>query len=108
MITAFQAALGGYITEHGDLMCEDCFRSEDTYARPMSNFELDEWQTQDAERLSWDYAERVSETEDGTKVALLDGVWHVEGCGCEPALYDMNGHELREAYNDSECNEEGI
>jgi hypothetical protein len=103
MITAFQASIGAYMAEDGELLCEDCFASGDRFARPVSNYELDEEQAYASEgAFDWDYAEG-KRTVDGKAFARIDGLWHAEACGCEAALLDINGHELREPYTDTDC-----
>lgn len=98
MLTAFQASTGAYMTEDGELLCESCFESEDVFAKPVSNYGLDEEQTASSEgSFDWDYADQIREV-DGVSQALINDHWHVEACGCEAALLDANGHELREAY----------
>jgi hypothetical protein len=104
MLTSFQVAVGGYITEYGDLLCEECFDRADTYAKPMSNYELDEWQSSEGYGHDWRYDH--DDDEDGVLVQRADesmddfdtrvNEYHEE---CEPALLDVNGHELREAYH---------
>lgn len=81
MLTAFQVETAAYVTESGELLCPECFDDGDTYAKPVSRYGLDEWQTAYAEDHEWD--------ED-------DGLDHAE---CEPALYDDNGHELLAEYH---------
>ena len=81
MLTGFQASTGAYVTEDGELLCPSCFNDGDTLARPVSNYGLDEWQSEDATGYEWD--------DD-------DGLDHSE---CEPALFDANYHELRAEYH---------
>lgn len=83
MLTGFQVAIGAYVTEDMDLLCEDCYRLEDVYAKPVSNYELDEWQSQEAYDYEWDDDDEA-----------------VDHQYCEPELLDVNGHELREAYHE--------
>ncbi len=95
MLTAFQCATGAYRTEDGELLCENCFDGGEDFARPVSNFELDEEQNARTEDYDWSYdrdpdAGPLDEDQDLNE-------YHR---GCEPALYDDNGHELREAYHE--------
>lgn len=91
MLTSFQVSTGAYVTEDGGLLCKQCFQSEDTYPKPVSNYELDEWQSETSQDHEWfDY--------DVTDAIEQDRIqtYHKQ---CEPALYDINGHELREKYH---------
>ena len=89
MLTGFQVSTGAYMTEYGELLCEDCFDRGDTYAKPVSNYALDEWQS-------------------GSSDGYFDGEeGHAEDCYCEPALHcDDCGGELREQYTSPDCEEE--
>jgi len=79
MLTAFQCAIGAYQTEGGELLCESCFRGGDAYARPVSNYALDEWQVESSRD---EYPD----------------------CECLEALRcDDCGEELNEAYIDEDC-----
>lgn len=93
MLTAFQASTGAYMTEDAELLCEECFASEDVYARPVSNYTLDEWQSEDArsQQLVCTGEAFVDEMEADDDQPKYDE--------CEPALLDANGHELREEYH---------
>lgn len=95
MLTAYQASTGAYVTEYGELLCSGCFDDGDTFARPISNFGLDELQTEFAEGLV------CSVGSDGKQV-WLDGYKEPSGPtfpDCVPALRDENGHELVEEYH---------
>jgi hypothetical protein len=82
MLTAFQCTTGAYQTRDGELLCEDCTRSADDWVKPVSNYGLDEWQ--------------VSMSEDYCAGECLDTL-RCYGCG----------EELREAYEDEDCEEHG-
>jgi hypothetical protein len=104
MLTSFQVAVGGYVTENGDLLCEQCFDRGDTFAKPVSNYELDEWQSERGYGYEWEYehdddeeevlVQKADESYEDFNARLNE--YHEE---CEPALFDDNGHELREAYH---------
>jgi hypothetical protein len=107
MLTSFQVATGAYQDENGDFLCEECFEKGDTYARPISNFELDEEQSHAAEGWrDWNYGDEQVEVSGETYTLGRDDQWHVEACGCEPPLLDLYGHEIREAYRDTYCLDE--
>jgi len=98
MLTGTQVATGGYVTENGELLCERCFEMGDDYARPVSNYELDEWQSSNSTGLY------CVIDEDGDHDRWNDEYEDVEpgerkGEECEPALYDEAGHELRDEYH---------
>lgn len=80
MLTAFQVQTAAYVTEDGEILCSECFDRGDTYAKPIIQYVLDEWQTSEAQDYEWPE----------------DGVDHSE---CEPALFDLNGDVLLEAYH---------
>lgn len=115
MITAYQAATGAYLTEYGDLLCDACFASGDDYAKPISNYGLDEEQTAYAEGYEWsDTTCTCDHDEDdhaGAWLDSIDGAHCLDDCdceeftavkhdGCEPALFDTNGHLLLDEYHD--------
>lgn len=108
MLTAAQCATAAYMTEDGELLCPSCFDRGDTYAKPLSQYSLDEWQSSSESDLDWQYADKIREAdedEDRPTQALIRGIWHAEACCCEDALYDEAGHELVERYVDSSCEE---
>ena len=111
MLTGFQVATGAYEpydNVDGELICPSCFDNGETYARPVSNYALDEEQAARAEGwLDWDYLDEFVEHE-GTKYGLgQDDVWHQEACACEPSLDCSEcGREIHEAYQDQGCTEE--
>lgn len=86
MLTGYQMLVGAYMTHDLELLCERCFESSDQCARPMSNYELDEWQVAD----DWLFEDHDQDV-----------------CECVQAVtcYDC-GTELREAYTGPECEEE--
>jgi hypothetical protein len=97
MLTGTQVATGGYVTESGELLCEQCFEWGGTYARSISNYELDEWQSSNA------YGTACAMDEDGD-TEWIDQDDEVDAGvvvydECEPALYDDAGHELRDEYH---------
>jgi hypothetical protein len=94
MLTGFQVATGAYRAEYGEVICESCFDSGDTYCIPVSNYELDEWQS--------------TSGADGY-CAVADEPWdnYEAECGCEPPLLcDSCGNELREAWEDEYWHEQ--
>ncbi len=95
MLTGYQVSTGAYETEDGELLCEQCFERGDVFARPVSNFELDEQQALQADGYDWSY-------EADPDAGPLDPDQDLDAYhqGCEPALYDEDGHELREAYHE--------
>lgn len=107
MLTAYQCETAAYQTEDGELLCPECFDRGDTLARPVSRYALDEEQSargQDA--FSWEYdAESYGTVKYFGRVSFVGGIWHVEDCACESALYcDACGStELVEAYTDPTC-----
>jgi hypothetical protein len=104
MLTGFQVATGAYETEDGELLSETTFDQGEHYARPVSNYELDERQTQEArDWLDWEHLD-TEVVEDGIEYRQgLDGMWHIEDCGCEPDLIDIYGVTIRDSYEDSSC-----
>lgn len=102
MLTGYQCATGAYSTEDGELICPQCFDDGETFARPVSNYELDEYATAVSGEIDWDDAEYVVTDDAGTH-GLIRGVWHLEDCACTYALEDEAGHELVEAYEDFGC-----
>jgi len=115
MLTASQVETVAYVLrDSGEILCVKCFQTlleageltEGAY--PLSRFEADEMTAEiSAEDYNWDNAEDQRTSEDDTTQALIYGVWHVEACGCEPALFDSAGHEIVEAYRDYQCEEAG-
>lgn len=93
MLTAFQVSTGAYMTENGELLCTSCFESEDVYAKPVGNYSLDEWQSEEARsrQLVCTGEAFVDEMEADDDQPKYDE--------CEPALYDTNGHEIRAEYH---------
>lgn len=86
MLTGYQASTGAYQDQDGELYCENCFDRGDSYARPVSNYELDEAESA--------YAEGTFDESDD----------HVAGCGCAFPL-ECSGcySNLTEGYTDPEC-----
>jgi hypothetical protein len=49
MLTHYQVQTGGYVDENYELFCISCFNSTgDLFCRPLSNYDLDEWQTENS------------------------------------------------------------
>jgi hypothetical protein len=87
MLTGFQVSTGAYISDGYELLCESCFENGNDYCRPISNYELDEWQ--------------VSATD-----GMLEDEEHAEYCACSvPVNCEDCGHALREAFEDPDCEE---
>lgn len=90
MLTSYQLETGAYVTQDGEILCDDCFELGNEYARPMSNYELDEYQTWESSSFFDDNGEEG----------------HVEGCSCVfPVTCVECLTELREAYTDYACAE---
>jgi hypothetical protein len=89
MLTGFQVATGAYRAEYGELYCESCFEGGDVYCVPVSNYILDEWQSEVGADQGF--------------CADADEPWENETeCGCEPPLLcDGCSAELRAEWEDT-------
>jgi hypothetical protein len=94
MITAAQAAIAAYETEFGEIYCDCCwFDNGGKYARPVSQFEVDERQSSYANGYEWDEDDHPTCNENGCEPAL-----YCDGCGDElaPEWHDDPEPEDRE------------
>ncbi|MES2156062.1 MAG: hypothetical protein V4510_13090, partial [bacterium] len=84
MLTAFQCETGAYMTENGELLCEDCAR--DDFTKPVSRYELSCW------------------NEGGDSPYDNGDEGHAPECYCDYGVTcDGCGAELEEAFTTPEC-----
>lgn len=89
MLTGYQVETIAVMTENGEFFCLDCWDRNGDYARPVSRYELDEY---DTESSYWGF--------DGEDAA------HVDGCSCTNGVYcEGCANDLVEPYADPDCEE---
>jgi hypothetical protein len=88
MLTSYQVETVAVLTEYGELRCLRCW---DDNARPVSRYEVDEF-----DQSVWEYFYDYE----------VDGAQHVSDCECTVGVYCAScSEELSEPYTDPKCGE---